>query len=323
MAGENRLPPPNRIDIIEFMIGGRMKRVAVFVSITYALTLVVAGLFYVVYVRLQGNSDVSSGPLGILGMLYMWIPFLVSLFMIRHYGENFRDYGFNFRFNRWWLGAWLIPLLLILITPGISLLLDFGTLDLSGRAFLASMKGRLAPEDIRRMEQQLRDLGNWIYPLQFIQVLFFGSTVNTLFAFGEEMGWRGYLQKNLESLGFLPSSALIGLIWGIWHAPIILLGYNFPEQRLAGVAAMALSCIPLGILISYVRMKSRSVFGASIFHGMFNAVSGFSLVFIAGSSNLQKSAVGIAGGTAALLLVLVGLPLLRIFPPMRPGDSER
>jgi membrane protease YdiL (CAAX protease family) len=71
--------------------------------------------------------------------------------------------------------------------------------------------------------------------LMLILTLLAGLTINTLFAFGEEIGWRGSLQKELSHLGFWKFSFLIRLIWGIWRSPLIIQGYNYPQHPSSGL----------------------------------------------------------------------------------------
>ena len=40
-------------------------------------------------------------------------------------------------------------------------------------------------------------------------------------------------------MGFLKTSVLTGFIWGVWHAPIILQGHNYPQHPVAGVTGLA------------------------------------------------------------------------------------
>ena len=46
----------------------------------------------------------------------------------------------------------------------------------------------------------------------------------SMFALGEELGWRGYLLAKLAPIGLGRASILIGIIWGVWHAPAIFMG---------------------------------------------------------------------------------------------------
>ena len=54
-----------------------------------------------------------------------------------------------------------------------------------------------------------------------------GGLAHTLFAMGEEAGWRGYLWSVLRPLGFWRTAAIVGVAWGLWHAPIIAAGHNY------------------------------------------------------------------------------------------------
>ncbi len=55
---------------------------------------------------------------------------------------------------------------------------------------------------------------------------------------GEELGWRGFLLKQCSYMDFWKMSLVIGIIWGLWHAPIIIQGYNYPQNPVIGVFMM-------------------------------------------------------------------------------------
>ncbi len=75
-----------------------------------------------------------------------------------------------------------------------------------------------------------------IHPLWmlFINSLVAGATINAIAAFEEESGWRGFLLNKLKHQSFIKTSFTIGLIWGVWHAPIILAGHNYPDHPCHG-----------------------------------------------------------------------------------------
>jgi membrane protease YdiL (CAAX protease family) len=149
-------------------------------------------------------------------------------------------------------------------------------------------------------------------------VLVLGSTVNAIFAVGEEFGWRGYLLWELAPLGFWKASLSIGAIWGVWHAPVILAGYNYPSFPVVGVVAMTLACISFSPVFTYLVVRAESVFAAALLHGVFNGSAGLVLTFAATETarldELVASPVGLAGmlafGVTAAGIAISGTPPL-------------
>ena len=131
-----------------------------------------------------------------------------------------------------------------------------------------------------------------------------GYTINAVFAFGEELGWRGYLLKTLHNKKFLHVSLITGIVWGIWHFPLILLGHNYPQNPVAGVGMMIILCILLSPMMTYIVIKSKSVITAAIFHGSNNAIAGIVILYIVGGNDLTNGITGLAGFLALLLVNL-------------------
>ncbi|GGN86479.1 MULTISPECIES: CPBP family intramembrane glutamic endopeptidase [Haloarcula] len=143
-------------------------------------------------------------------------------------------------------------------------------------------------------------------------VLALGTTVNAVFAFGEEFGWRGYLLWELAPLGFWKASGVIGALWGLWHAPIILDGYNFPSFPVLGVGMMVVACVAFSPLYTYVVLRAESVLAAALFHGVFNGSAGLVVVYAVTErpvlNELVASPVGLAGALAfGLATAVVGV----------------
>ena len=92
--------------------------------------------------------------------------------------------------------------------------------------------------------------------------------------FGEEYGWRYYLQERLCSLlGPRRGVIILGVIWGLWHAPIIAMGYNYPGRPFLGMIAMVFFTVIIGIYFSYAVMRTGSIWSAVILHGMTNTLA--------------------------------------------------
>ena len=73
---------------------------------------------------------------------------------------------------------------------------------------------------------------------RFLNAVIIGPFLGLIITFGEEYGWRGFLQTELVRLGRIRGVGLLGIIWGIWHWPIIWMGYNYPGQPVLGPLLM-------------------------------------------------------------------------------------
>lgn len=144
--------------------------------------------------------------------------------------------------------------------------------------------------------------------LQFVNVLI-GAFINLIPALGEELGWRGWLLPKLLPLGVAPAILLSGLIWGLWHAPLVLLGYNYPTAPgWLGLVMMCGMCVVVGAVFSWLRIRSGSVWAPALAHGAFNAAAGFSIVFVAAGSVIdttQATILGWSGWLVPIVLVTV------------------
>jgi membrane protease YdiL (CAAX protease family) len=93
--------------------------------------------------------------------------------------------------------------------------------------------------------------------------------------FGEEYGWRGYLQSELLKMGRVRGVLLLGVIWGAWHWPVILMGYNYPGYPLLGVVLMTLYTTGLAVVLGYAVLRSGSVLLSAYLHALNNQVVNF------------------------------------------------
>jgi membrane protease YdiL (CAAX protease family) len=145
-------------------------------------------------------------------------------------------------------------------------------------------------------------------------VLGLGITVNAIFAFGEEFGWRGYLLWELAPWGFWKASFAIGALWGVWHAPVILAGYNYPSFPVIGVVTMTIACLSFSPVYTYLVVRAKSVIAAALLHGVFNGSAGLVIAYAvtdgAVLSELIASPVGVAG-VIAFGLAAAGIAVSR------------
>lgn len=236
---------------------------------------------------LSAKALAASG----LSALAMLIP-LAAVAVTRLIAKEpmFRNLGISFKVNRWWFAGWLFIPILALAIMGASALMPGESWSPDNETVAAAMK------------QMPGNMGTWGFiGITLISGLLAGMTINAVFAFGEEIGWRGYLVELFKGQGFIRTSVVTGAIWGLWHAPLILNGHNYPQHPVAGVFMMVLMCILFTPILLYFRQKSGSVIVAAIMHGTFNGVVGLSNIFVLPFNDLLVGAPGLAG-----MLVLLG-----------------
>ena len=264
------------------------------------VTIVLSWLLFAVYYVRVGVLD--SPWFLAFSLVYMWIPGIVALALARREGLRLRVWA---RPNRWWLAAWLLPVLFSLASIVASLPLD-------SYVGLAELKETI----IARAESGAPNPPEWaLWTALIVQGLLAGATINLLFALGEELMWRGYLWERTRELGFWPASLYIGVVWGAWHAPLVyFLGYNYPDHRFLGVFFMVIFTVLLTPWMLYLREKGGAALVPALFHGALNAVAGISLLVFARTNDLLPGMLGLGG---FVMLALANLYLRRWVPADR------
>jgi len=274
------------------------KKISIFIGLTLLISWSSAGLFYIS--GLEWGTPFSL----VFAIVYMFFPLLCTIIVQKFIYKQpvMKTYGVNTNINKWLLVAWGLPVLITFATIGVSLLLP-GVRYSSEMTGLAEYLGDFITED---MMEEVPFSPAVMFWLMLLQGLTAGPTVNAIAAFGEELGWRGFLLKETASAGFWKSAIFIGFIWGIWHAPLILMGHNYPGFEVAGVFMMTAWCILLSPMFSYVTIKANSVIAAAIMHGSLNAVAGLAIMPLEGSAPLLTGVMGLAG---FLVLVVINLAI--------------
>ncbi|WP_457638518.1 CPBP family intramembrane glutamic endopeptidase [Oceanithermus sp.] len=275
------------------------------------ITLALSWAFFAVYYLTVGT--IRSPWFAAFGVAYMWIPGLVALALARREGLALRIWG---KPNRWWLVAWLLPVVFSLASIVASLPLD-------SYVGLSALREQIAA----RTGAAAAGLPEWALWAALIgQGLLAGATVNLLAALGEELMWRGYLWERTRELGFWPASLQIGVVWGVWHAPLVyFLGYNYPGHRLWGMVFMVIFTVLLTPWMLYLRERGGAIFAPALFHGSLNATAGLSVLVFAGSADLfnrpNDLLVGLTGLGGFVVLALANLYLRRLVPLERQESA--
>ena len=254
-----------------------------FVGLTFA----VSTIFYVLVVRLGDMS--AYGGLLVAGL--MWTPGLVALALQARFRRTVRGLGWRLGGGRYWFAGYFVPILYALVTYLL---------------IWASPLGDVDWETLGRLRSR------WY-------LLILGTLTSSLFALGEELGWRGFLVPRLARLyGFERTAIISGLIWAVWHFPLILFG----DYRGGAPVAYSMLCftvmvVGISYLFAWITLRSGSVWPAVLLHGSHNLyVQGvFDRATIdTGPTALWAGEFGAGLAIAAVLVALVVRWLERRFP---------
>ncbi len=278
-----------------------INRTTLFLVLTFVISYSLVGIY-----KLMGGGYTSSIGFAVFGVIYMFIP-AISVIIVKkfiHHEKLKTDLLISFKINKWFFVAWLIIPVIMFFSLGISLLFPHVIYSTEMSGMIKRFSTILTPTQIEHMKNSIATLP--INPIWLILItgLVAGVTINAIAAFGEELGWRGFLLKEFKEMTFFKAAIIIGLIWGIWHAPLILMGYNYPQHSQIGVLMMIIFCILLTPLFLYITIKSKSVIAAAILHGTMNGTYGITLMLTDGGNDLTIGLTGLAGFIALTITLI-------------------
>ena len=142
-----------------------------------------------------------------------------------------------------------------------------------------------------------------------------------LLELGEEIGWRGYLLGfQTEKYGTKKAVLINGIEWGLAHLPLVYFGFNYsldnPCAPWSNMAMMMLTCIVLGIILSFVTIKTENCMYAAIVHGVVNTIGELPVYF---SNDLSS---GLLGPNPTGLLTMLPLIVLAAVCFIKLGAAD-
>jgi membrane protease YdiL (CAAX protease family) len=246
---------------------------------------------------------------GVDSMLFpfmMLFPAIVAIAFRLMKREGFRNVGWGLR--RWWyvIPALTVPIIVILLVGSFLTASNFAVS--SGKPFL--FKDGMV--EIQKIPLVLGNRTQSIafFALNFVLSLFVQSLFGSIVTIGEEFGWRGYAQEKLiRKFGLNRGLILLGLIWGYWHLPIGLMGWNFPNHPVLGALLLTpLGTIFIGIYLGWLYLRSRSIWMPTLTHAASNlAFSILAMGMIMSQEGLVLQLSWIAGWGIVAALCLISL----------------
>jgi membrane protease YdiL (CAAX protease family) len=279
-----------------------LNKTTLFLILTFVISFSSAGIY-----KLLGGTGSGTTIFTLLGAFYMFIPTICVLIVEKlvHKEKIKTRLMISFKINKWFFVAWLFMPVVIFSTLGLNLLFPDVTFNPDMTGMLDRVTSLLPPDQIEQAKQSIKNLPISYMWIVLFQGLIAGITVNGVAAFGEELGWRGFLLRQYQHFSFFKASLVIGFIWGIWHAPLILMGHNYPQHPQIGVLMMVVMCVLLTPFLLYISIKAKSVIAAAIMHGTMNAVAGISIMGINGGNDLTSGIAGLAGFIASFLFLVL------------------
>jgi membrane protease YdiL (CAAX protease family) len=280
-----------------------LKRIGIFLAFAYgiawatALVIALTGGFVDSPVLIPA-LNITLG-LALTATVYMSAPALAHVLTRVITREGWSDLWLRPRLRQgwpYWLAAWFLPAVLILLGAALYFLIFPGRFTLDQ---ITRMAGEGAPNP-------------WVIVIiQTLSAVLVSPFLNGLFTFGEEFGWRGYLLQKLLPMGARKAMLVSGIIWGMWHWPVILMGHNYgleyPGAPWLGPLAMVVMTFSVGVFLSWVTLRGGSVWPAVIGHAVLNGLAALPLLLHDGAPNmvLGPAVAGVIGGAGFLAFALV------------------
>jgi len=293
------------------------KRIFIFVAIAYSLSI---ALGLVIYFNggLVGSSPFVMAPLANLLMTaLMFAPTVANIATRLITREGWSNTLLRPNLRRGWrfyLAAWLLPIVATIVGGGIYYLL---------------FPSRFDPSMTWAREVGLIIFGKDLDPgtyfiVQVAQALVMAVTMGLLLCFGEEFGWRAYLLPKLMPLGGRKAVLLSGVIHGVWHWPYILMGYEFGfgywGEPATGLLLFVVFALCLSTFLAWVTLRTGSVWPAALGHAAINTSVILMLYFVRGEPDrlIGPVPVGIVGCLGYAVLTLLILFNARVLAQSEP-----
>jgi membrane protease YdiL (CAAX protease family) len=289
------------------------------------------GLSWLVALPLWLGDGLASPWLTVVALVMMTTPAIAAFVVVQFVERRRVARGLSLtpvrpwgRFFGWLALAFVVPVALVAAALPVAAALGLYETDLSTfSGFREILDGQMAALGLADGPQVPIGI---LLAGQVVNVVI-GSVINTVPALGEEIGWRGWLLPRLiERYGAGVAVVASGVIWGLWHAPLVLLGYNYPDASpLVALATMVGFCTVAGAVLAWLRIRSGNVWAPALAHGAINAAAGLHVLFIAAGTAVDPTQATILGWSGwivpgVLIAVLAATGQFRARPV--PGGTR-
>jgi hypothetical protein len=299
----------------------RITKLQEFLLVLTLLSIVVAVCGYLICKRYLNEAIPVSK---IVGVFYMFVPAISVLIVEKwKFRKIFKDYRIQLKainISKSIKYVLLTAFLLLILILFFSYLLG-NLFGLKEFGFLIISNEDLDPLVFTDFPAFFSDFTSRLLigiPFFGIISLFSGCTVNLFFALGEEIAWRGFLEKEMN-INKKWKPLWVGIIWGLWHTPLILMGLNYEEYRIPGIFVMVIVCITLAYYFSQALHRSGSLLIPAAMHGIINANAYIFIyaIIVKTGNPLLGPRIGLTFGLSVATLIFV----LWLFKKRTPNEE--
>jgi len=187
------------------------------------------------------NGTVTPG----YGLLAMWSPGIAAILTQLFFRKRLRDFGWGWGKTSYQLWSIALPFLYVLIVH----LFVWGT-GLGGFTHVPAMT--------------------------LIRTLTLGGIMVCIATLGEEIGWSGFFIPELAKVTSFTKTAFVrGIVWSVWHYPIIISGLYAPDVAKEVPLWYQLICFTIiltsiSFAFTWLRLKSGSLWTGVFLHASHN-----------------------------------------------------
>jgi uncharacterized protein len=194
-----------------------------------------------------------------ISALLMWCPGVAALIVRRIYYKKQSLLGFNKCKPNYMIAAVLIPLAYIALSYGLYWLINSDSF--LGRLNIPTQVAANYTDKVRT-DSAAAALITWVVTV----------ISSIIAAAGEEIGWRGFLLPQMTKIWSFKKAVIVsGLIWAVWHMPIMISGlYNSGTPIWHQLPMFTIDILAFTIIISMLRMESKSIWPAIFIHAFHN-----------------------------------------------------
>lgn len=243
------------------------------------------------------KTEPANAEDSLAALLFVFSPFLAAIITRLTTEHNIKKLGWKFGKAKYLLLAFIIPIIYGIIIYGFAWLTKIGAVN-----------------------EQITIMGNESPSgLALIVLCLIGLIARSIGAFGEEVGWRGFLTPRLYKLTNLTTtSIIIGLVWTIWHLPLMILTNYGGDFSILNVLFSSISLISLSFMLTWLRIKSGSLWVGVIYHASHNFfIQGFFDQILAEKSSIVNF-LGEMGAGVSICSIVIAIVFWRLRKKLPP-----